>query len=186
MTEDWYQLARENLIPPYTIDLHEAIDTLRINEPILYTIMTGTKTSAWIARKLCYPHDLVYARLKQHKKNHTVNDTQGPRAVHWLIIDPDLLILQAFHRDFAQTIHFIGHDRPTEDDFIIRDISPPTPTDSIYDEVLNILSPTEPQTTQEVADKLDIRYHAAYRRLRTLLIRGLVSRELNLWSRIND
>lgn len=175
--EDWYQAARENLISPHTIEFHEAIDELRAEEPILYTLMAGIKTSAWIARKLCYPHDLVYARLKQLKKAKRVRDTQGPRAMHWFVTDPELLDLQTTMNEFAKTIELINSDQPTENDLIIKPIRP-----SSHDQILLLMQTRFHWTTTEIAQEMGISYSAAYRRLTNLLTRGRICRYPNgIW-----
>lgn len=81
MDPDWHIL----LEPPnhHHIDHLDELENLRTNDPVLWLIITGARTSVWIAKRLAWPHETVLTHLRQYKAEGYLFDYEGPRNILW-------------------------------------------------------------------------------------------------------
>lgn len=83
MDPDWHKE-----LPPddrWQIDYLDELEDLRINDPVLWLIVTGHKTSEWIAKKLGWPHDTVLTHLRQYKERGYLYDYEAAKGIHWAL-----------------------------------------------------------------------------------------------------
>lgn len=59
------------------------LDELRLDDPILWAMTQGVRTSRGIASRITWPHDYTLHTLRQYKRDYRVIDTEGRRSVEW-------------------------------------------------------------------------------------------------------
>lgn len=67
------------------LDEIEALERLRIHEPVVWMVLTGHSDSREIASKLGWPYDFVIAELRRLKKERVVIDISGKSRMLWQV-----------------------------------------------------------------------------------------------------
>lgn len=91
------------------------LDDLRVEDPILWAMVQGVRTSRSIAARICWPHDYTLFRLREYKSNFLVEDSEGKRSIEWRLMGD-------YHRELASWVHaqkgtgglFLPEDRNDE------------------------------------------------------------------------
>lgn len=87
-----YQSFNEDhdLTPEQSHNLTE-LDDLRINLPVVWSLINGVQTSRSIAKRINWPHDWVLITLREFKREGIVFDAEGKASVTWHLIDEEYL-----------------------------------------------------------------------------------------------
>lgn len=59
------------------------LDLLRTQEPVLWALILGLRTSETIAKHIGWPHHWVLGTLRQYKERGLVSDHEGRSSVVW-------------------------------------------------------------------------------------------------------
>lgn len=70
------------------------LDDLRINLPVVWSLINGVQTSRSIAKRINWPHDWVMITLRELKRDGIVYDLEGKASVIWQLNDEEYLNLK--------------------------------------------------------------------------------------------
>jgi len=95
----------------------QALDDLRVEDPILHCLVTGTRTAQRIAARMTWPHAEVLLMLREYKKQNRVYDIEGQRSVEWHLTEceDELLQLQSWVRAQVQPGGLFGRINRNDD-----------------------------------------------------------------------
>jgi hypothetical protein len=80
MMEDW---ADDIDLTTDQADHLNRLDDLRVEDPILWAMVCGVRTSRSISGRITWPHDYTLFKLREYKRDYRVIDTEGKRSVEW-------------------------------------------------------------------------------------------------------
>lgn len=95
----------------------QALDDLRVDDPILHCLVTGLRTSQSISQRMGWPHQEVLLILRQLKTDNRVYDTEGIKSIEWHLseYEDENLALQTWFRAQQQPGGLFGQiDRNDE------------------------------------------------------------------------
>lgn len=79
------------------------LDVLRSDEPVLWALLMGLKTSESIAKHICWPHHWVLGTLRRYKEEGLVWDHEGRASVIW--------DWESYSDELSELRHWIMHQR---------------------------------------------------------------------------
>lgn len=71
-------------------DYLHTLDRIRLEHPIIHTMIMGTRTAISMTHKIGWPKANITWQLRQYKKEGLVYDREGLRSIEWLLtLDPE-------------------------------------------------------------------------------------------------
>lgn len=77
---DWYH---DPDLTTEQADYLDGLEQLRIEQPIVWSLINGLQTSRSIAKRINWPHDWVLFKLRELKKEGLVYDEEGKASMLW-------------------------------------------------------------------------------------------------------
>lgn len=86
MEPNWYH---DRDLTTEQADYLDGLESLRVEQPIVWALINGLQTSRSIAKRINWPHDWVVLGLRKYKKEGLVYDLEGRRSVIWQLAEDE-------------------------------------------------------------------------------------------------
>lgn len=86
MQPDWYH---DRDLTTEQADYLAGLQTLRTEQPVVWSLINGLQTSRSIAKRINWPHDWVMIQLRELKRQGLAYDLEGRRSVIWHISEDE-------------------------------------------------------------------------------------------------